>query len=217
MSTPRPTSEPAFWDDRYRLGAPGGGPAFSLRPNPFVAAEAHRIRPGGRVADVGSGEGRHALHLARLGHPVLAVDFAAHGLQTLDRLAADEGLPIDTLAADAADADAWAEPDAFDAVVVAFVHPLPAERSEMYAAIRRALAPGGVLLAEWFRPAHLTGDYARIGPSKPDRLVSAAELRAQFDPAGFHVLRAADSTFDLGFLDGKAATLQAVWEKLHAQ
>ena len=213
MPAPRATSEPAFWDERYRTGAPDGGPAFSLRPNPFVAAEAHRIRPGGRVADVGAGEGRHALHLARLGHPVLAVDFAAHGLQTLARLSDDERLPIDTLVADAAEADAWAEPGAFDAVVVTFVHPLPAERAAMYAAIRRALKPGGVLLAEWFRPAHLTGAYARIGPSKPDRLVSADELREHVDPAGFHVLREAEPTFDLGFLNGKAATLQVVWEK----
>ena len=212
MPAPRATSEPAFWDERYRTGAPGGGPAFSLRPNPFVADEAHRIPAGGRVADVGAGEGRHALHLARLGHPVLAVDFAGHGLATLDRLAAGEQLPISTRTADAADADAWAEPGTFDAVVVTFVHPLPAERTRMYASIRRALKPGGVLLAEWFRPAHLSGAYARIGPSKPDRLVSADELREHFAPAGFHVLREAEPTFDLGFLDGKAATVQVVWE-----
>ena len=213
MPAPRATSEPAFWDERYRTGAPDGGPAFSLRPNPFVADQAHRIRPGGRVADVGAGEGRHALHLARLGYPVLAVDFAAHGLRTLRRLAAEDDLPIDTLVADASNASAWAETGAFDAVVVTFVHPLPEERAQMYAEIRRALKPGGLLIAEWFRPAHLNGTYDRIGPSKPDRLVSAAELREHFDPAGFLVLNDAEPTFDLGFLDGKAATVQVVWQK----
>jgi SAM-dependent methyltransferase len=213
MPESRATSEPAFWDERYRMGAPDGGPAFSLRPNPFVEAQAHRIRPGGRVADAGAGEGRHALHLARLGHPVLAVDFAGHGLRTLTRLAVDESLPIEALVADASDAAAWAEPDAFAAVVATFVHPLPEERARMYAAIQEALAPGGVLIGEWFRPAHLSGAYARIGPSKPDRLVSAAELREHFDPLGFLLLDESDSTFDLGFLDGEAATVQVVWKK----
>jgi len=54
---------------------------------------------GGPILDVGAGTGRVALHLARLGHEVVALDCDAALLEELDRRAV--GLPVQTVVDDA--------------------------------------------------------------------------------------------------------------------
>jgi ubiquinone/menaquinone biosynthesis C-methylase UbiE len=55
---------------------------------------------GGRVLDVGAGTGRVALHLARAGHEVTALDRDPQLLRVLEQRAA--GLPVRTVVGDAA-------------------------------------------------------------------------------------------------------------------
>ena len=53
-----------------------------------------------RVLDVGCGQGRDALFIARLGHQVTGVDISEAGIAQLEQDAATETLPIRTIAAD---------------------------------------------------------------------------------------------------------------------
>jgi SAM-dependent methyltransferase len=57
----------------------------------------------GPVVDLGAGTGRVALHLARRGHDVIAVDTAPELLEALSRRAADLGVEVRTAALDARD------------------------------------------------------------------------------------------------------------------
>lgn len=53
-----------------------------------------------RVLDVGCGQGRDALFIARLGHSVFAVDMAQGGIDALSKEAREEGLAIEAIVAD---------------------------------------------------------------------------------------------------------------------
>lgn len=206
MITRRLTSDPAFWDVRF------AGPefAFGRAPNTFVTAEAGRLGSGARVLDLGAGEGRNAVFLARRGHEVTALDFATAGLARASAWAQAEGLDLEVVEADLG---AWDAPEAaHDAVVCTFVHLLSQERPAMWEAIERTLRPGGVLLGEWFSPRNLT--VGGPGPSKPDRLVSVAEVRDSLRGGRLDVCREVRRTLDEGpFLQGEAATVQVVFER----
>ena len=53
-----------------------------------------------RVLDVGCGQGRDALFIARLGHSVVGVDLSPNGIRDLIETAHRENLPIEGIAAD---------------------------------------------------------------------------------------------------------------------
>ena len=69
---------------------------FGEEPDPLLVAYEGRIAPGCRVLDVGAGQGRHSLYLARRGRRVHAIDPARVGLEQLAAAAKAEGLPVVT-------------------------------------------------------------------------------------------------------------------------
>ena len=104
------------------------------------------LAAGGRVLDVGAGTGRVALHLARAGCTVTALDLDAGLLAVLSERAREQGLDVRVITADAADFDAG---DTFDLVAVPMqtIQLLPdaAARAGFFASARRALVPGGLV------------------------------------------------------------------------
>jgi SAM-dependent methyltransferase len=70
---------------------------------------------GVRVLDIGCGQGRDAIFIARKGHRVVGVDISQNGIRDLKEVAARENLPIEGVVADIA---AY-EPDRlFDIVLI---------------------------------------------------------------------------------------------------
>ncbi len=61
---------------------------------------------GGRIVDLGAGTGRVSIPLAAAGHEVVAVDLDPALLRDLERRAAEDGLHVATVAADARELDA---------------------------------------------------------------------------------------------------------------
>lgn len=124
------------WDARYAVDEL----VWGAQPNRFVAAE-FSDQPPGRALDLGAGEGRNAIWLARQGWQVTAVDFSPVAVERARKLAMADGVEVTWIVADVADYQP--EPHAFDAVLVAYLH-LPA--TLLAAALARAataLAPGG--------------------------------------------------------------------------
>jgi SAM-dependent methyltransferase len=201
----RASSQPAFWDERF-ADRPG---LFGEAPNAFVAAAAEPLPRGAEVVELGAGDGRNLIPLGqRRGFQGTAVDFAEAGLRRAQARAQTLGVSLETVAADVR---RWT-PGArkWDAVIVTFVQLLPHERPSLYRLIRQLLRPGGRLIGLWFRPAHLTAPFARIGPSRGDRMVPASEVRRAF--AGWpHQVTATTMDLDDGpVLQGRAAVTQAV-------
>jgi SAM-dependent methyltransferase len=201
----RPSSRPSFWDERYAENEA----LFGTRPSAFVAQQADRMPVGSSVLELGAGEGRTLLWLARERAAVCtAVDFSAPALETARQRAQAHGLPLETVTADVR---RWESDRQWDAVLVTFLQLLPEERPSLYRTIRTALRDGGLVLGEWFRPAHLEGDYDRIGPSRPDRMVSLSELRAAFAGDEIHSCTAEDVILAEGpVLRGRAAVVRLV-------
>ena len=138
-----------MWDERY--SEPGY--AYGSEPNDFLAAEAARIAPGGKVLCLAEGEGRNAVWLAGRGFAVTAVDQSKVGLAKAAALAAERGVSITTVQADLSVYEI--EPGAWDAIVSIWGH-LPLHlRQVVHKKVEHGLKPGGVFIIEAYTPAQL--------------------------------------------------------------
>lgn len=85
-------------------------------PTPAIARFFEALdRRGARVLDIGCGQGRDALFIARLGHSVVGVDLAPHGIRDMVASAEAEALPIEGIVADIAD---HAPDGTFDVILI---------------------------------------------------------------------------------------------------
>src|SRR5262245_37991695 len=80
-----PVRDPRFWESRYEAKDTGWDLGAAAPPIAELFARAGAPKPPGRAIVVGCGKGHDALHLAKLGFDVLAVDFASHALAALRR------------------------------------------------------------------------------------------------------------------------------------
>lgn len=116
-------------------------------PAQFLVQQLHRL-PKGKVLDVASGSGRHALFLASLGYQVDAVD---HDEQALVRLSTHAktrhltDIQSRVLDLEQPTQDAQLGHDAYDAILIFFYLHRP-----LFHPLIDALKPGGVLLYETF-------------------------------------------------------------------
>ena len=167
------------WDERYGARQQ----TFPLEPNRLVAEEVGDLAPGVAL-DLATGEGRHAVWLARRGWRVVGVDFSTVGLARARAQA--EGLAV-----------AWAvadvrllrfPPDRFDLVLAAFFAARPAERPVLYEAVARSLRPGGTFLIVGYDESNLTRGSG--GPQDPELLLRPAALFTELTAQGLTVARA---------------------------
>ena len=176
----------SFDDPRGTWNARFAGPQyhFGRAPNAFLAREAARLLRGQSALCVADGEGRNGVFLATRGLEVTAFDIAANGVAKARALAAEQHVRIDVREADIRDWD-W-NARTYDAVVAIFIQFLtPTERPEVFRGMQRAVAPGGLLLLEGYRPEQIR--YRTGGPGKPEHLYTREWLEATF--RGWELLR----------------------------
>jgi SAM-dependent methyltransferase len=162
-----------FWNGRFASESY----VFGTAPAAFLTDNAHHIPPCSRVFAPGDGEGRNSVFLAELGHQVLATDIAEEGVTKAQKLAAARGVNLE---AQQLDLRGWRWPEAhFDAVVAIFIQfAPPALRDEIFAGMRRAVRPGGVLLLHGYTPKQL--EYGTGGPSVVEHLYTEELLQTAF-------------------------------------
>ena len=168
------------WDKRYAEA----GYHYGTEPNDFLRENAAAIPAGGAVLCLGEGEGRNAVFLARRGYRVTALDQSAVGLEKAARLAAANGVEIETVAADL---DGYRiEHERWDGIVSIWCHLPSALRALIHRQIVVGLKPQGVFLLEAYTPDQIgrgTG-----GPQSVDLLPTRSELRLQL--AGLDLMHA---------------------------
>ncbi len=168
---------------------------FGEEPNAFLARQKERLLRCRSALSVADGEGRNGVWMAGRGRRGTAVEGARTGQEKAMRLAARRGVTLDFVLADLA---AWTWPEAaFDAVAGIFIQFAdPALRTRMFAGMRRALKPGGLLLLEGFRPEQIA--YATGGPRVPENLYTEPMLREAFAGMTIELLEAYDAPIEEG-------------------
>jgi SAM-dependent methyltransferase len=186
-----PDTDRNFWNGRFADEAY----VFGTSPAAFVADNAHYLAVPSRVLVPADGEGRNSVYLAELGHRVVATDFAEAGVAKARGLAQARGVDVDFRHLDLR---GWSWPEAeFDAVVAVFIQfAAPAFRDEIFAGMKRAVRPGGVVLLHGYTPKQL--EFKTGGPSAVEQLYTEALLTAAF--ADWEILRleAAERELDEG-------------------
>ena len=170
MDEPRGTPPEQGFEAAYR----GLAPPWDIgRPQPALSALAQTGVLVGPVLDIGCGTGEHALMAAELGLEAVGIDASPTAVAIAQRKAAERGLEVDFLVADALDLAGMGR--RFGTVLDSgLFHTLSdLERARYEAELREILVPGGryVMLAFSDRQPGLGG---------PRRL-SEAEIRAVFD------------------------------------
>lgn len=167
------------WNARYA----GKELVWSAEPNDSVAAELQDL-PAGKALDLGCGEGRNAIWLARAGWQVTALDFSSVAIDKARTLAAHYGVDVDWVVSDVCD---YPMPDGgFDLVLVSFLHTDPAERTRWLARARDAVAPGGVFFYVGHDRSNI--EHGHGGPQMPEVLLTGQEICAHLD--GFEIDKA---------------------------
>ena len=118
------------------------GWAFGCQPDPELLAALAHVQSG-RILDLGGGQGRHCLPLARMGLEVEVVDVSERALRQVTQDAAREGLEISGVCCDVI---RYEPPPEVRAIVAALLFHLPAQHLSVRVAERlgSALYEGGL-------------------------------------------------------------------------
>lgn len=126
-----------------------------------LVAEAVRLMSPGKALDIGAGEGRNAIFLAKSGFSVEATDISSVGLSKIQARAKKEGVDVRTRAV-----DLTVEPieGTFKLIVLSFVshHLSKTEALKLIGAMKEHIEPGGLNVIMMFTRE---GDFFK---DKPD-------------------------------------------------
>jgi SAM-dependent methyltransferase len=166
-------SEYARWEGRYAKA----DYEFGEEPAAFLARQQSRLPKRGRALAVSDGEGRNGVWLARQGLDVVSMDFSPTAQAKAQALAAKHGVTITTELTDILEY-VWPL-ETYDVIAAIFFQYLdPVGRSTVFAHIRRALKPGGLLLLSGYTPKQL--DYGTGGPKAVENLYTRPLLEHAF-------------------------------------
>lgn len=175
MDTPQLSMHEAFWSTRFREA--GEDYLFGTEPNKWLVRHVEALAACRNVLSVADGEGRNSVWLAQQGFAVTASEISPVALEKAAKLAAGRGVAVNFERADLLDY-AWPEA-AYDAVVAVFIQFVgPKERSGVFAGMKRAVKPGGVLMLQGYTPKQL--EYKTGGPPSVENLYTAELLSESF-------------------------------------
>jgi SAM-dependent methyltransferase len=179
------------WDERFDVPEF----VFGTEPNAYLAGQAHRLRPGMRALAVADGEGRNSVWLARQGLRVDAFDISAVGVDKAAALARAAGVEVDYRVCDC---EAWNwDAGAYDVIAAIFIQfAAPPLRSRLFARIREALRPGGLLILQGYTPKQL--EFGTGGPGVLENLYTEDLLREEFASLQILDLNAYEATLNEG-------------------
>ena len=160
------------WDRRYAKVEN----LWSAKPNRFLVREVESLAPG-RALDLACGEGQNAIWLASLGWRVDAVDYSTVAIAKARARSEREGVEVDFRERDLVEYQP--EPDAYDLVLLLYLH-LPADEHRLVLSrAARALAPGGTLVLVGHDLLNATEGVG--GPSDNSLLYTPDDIAAELD------------------------------------
>ncbi len=164
----------SFWDSKYS----NEKYIFGKRPASFLAMNYKYLSPGSRVLDMGMGEGRNAVFLARKGYRVTGIDISSVAVKKARLLAREFGVRIDGVVASLNKYKI--KPNSLDAIICFYY----VDRS-LHEKMVNWLKPNGLLIYE----SHTDHQRKLKGNERYDRryLLRPGELLSMFK--GMRVLK----------------------------
>ena len=162
------------WDKKY-LAKPQ---LLEPRAASFLVAEASKSVKELVVLDLACGAGRNAIHLAKAGHKVVAVDIASQALECLTALAQEQGV-LEYISTFREDLDSYVpQKNGFDLVVMTnYLDRDLIKRS------KEALKSGRIFVVE----TYMVDDNNEKKESNPVNLLAKEELKSIF-AEGYDIL-----------------------------
>jgi SAM-dependent methyltransferase len=158
------------WDARYASVEN----LWAVRPNRFLVAEACELRPG-RALDLACGEGQNAIWLASLDWDVVGVDYSEVAIAKARARAGRDGVESEFVCTDLV---GYApDPQAFDLVLVLYLHIPADQRRGVLERAAAAVAPGGTFVFVGHDLTNMTEGVG--GPSDPQILCTPGEVAAE--------------------------------------
>jgi len=194
-----------LWDERYSVS----DYIYGTGANDFLAQSASLIPPGD-VLCLAEGEGRNAVFLAKQGYAVTGVDSSRVGLEKARKLAAQNGVSIQTIIADLA--DYCIEPGKWSGVVSIFCHLAPPMRRRLHGQVVAGLRPGGVFILESYTPRQLA--FGTGGPPVAELTMEKDEIVKELAGLGIkHAMELERDVVEGQYHNGRGAVLQIIAQR----
>lgn len=145
----KPEGAEVFYDKTFSRPALTGRPeedGFASLPSEFLVGAVKGVPPG-RALDLGMGQGRNAVALAKAGWTVTGVDVSGEAVAAAKRNAAAAGVGLEGVKSDYASFDLGR--DAWDLVAMIFAW-APIDEPAFVERVRASLKPGGLVVFENF-------------------------------------------------------------------
>ena len=159
-----------MWDERYSADEY----VYGTVPNDFLSSMTDKLERG-KVLCLAEGEGRNAVHLAREGFAVTAVDSSRVGLAKAEKLAQEHGVEIETIHTDLANYSIGES--RWDSIVSISCHLPPDLRKKVHRDVVAGLREGGTFLLEAYTPRQL--EFGTGGPPTADLMMELATLERE--------------------------------------
>lgn len=159
------------WDQRYS----DEERVWSVEPNVFVAQYLADRAPGAAI-DLGAGEGRNAVWLARRGWNVTAVDFSAVGLAKARAMAREAQVELATVVAAV---ESFEPTVPVDLVLLCYLQIPDAEQRRLLHRVARWLNPGGAVFVVAHDKSNIEAGHG--GPQDPGVCYSVEQTVAALD------------------------------------
>ena len=131
------TDTPEFWNEVWSdIEDCGSG------SDEILVVQVESLKPG-RALDIGCGTGGNAVWLAKQGWQVTAVDYSVVAIEKGKRLAAERGVNVEFVVADAS---TFQPPNLYQLITSFYIQLFPTQRANMLANMSKTLSPGGTLL-----------------------------------------------------------------------
>jgi 2-polyprenyl-3-methyl-5-hydroxy-6-metoxy-1,4-benzoquinol methylase len=195
-----------FWDKRYAEKEM----AYGEEPNVFFASQIVKLNAG-KILLPAEGEGRNAIHSAKLGWEVSAFDISEEGKQKAEKLAENNNVSIEYFVGGFDDINYQKE--YFDCIALVFAHFPPHLKSQYHKHLDGYLKKDGIIILEGFSKKQI--EYPKSGgPKNMDMLFSMEEIKQDFSNYEIIELSEKEVFLDEGsYHKGKSSVIRFIGKK----
>jgi SAM-dependent methyltransferase len=162
-------SQKLLWDQKFATDAY----IYGKSPARFLSENVHYIPPHSALLDMGMGEGRNAVFLARKGHKVTGIDISSVAIKKAQRLAKEFGVSIKSI--EASLKDYKFKDGEFDGIVCLYY----LDRTLLRDMIRW-VRPGGVIIFGSYTTSQMNVKNFDMTHYKPEHFLRPQELLTLF-------------------------------------